>query len=336
MHQGQVHIHGVTVLDRRGEAYSAIGKASRQGEIMTLNPAQKIRQSKDDERGFTMVELLIVMIVSLIIMSGMVLLVDAGYRSFKSSSNLQAITEASRNTMQSMTRQLRSALWFENANCTDTTIEFYADIDADNPTAGVADAYENAEKVSWRLSDGYVKQTILEPGVATPVESNLGSYVTNLAFTYYKVGDRPGGEGVTPLIPGTDNINAKVGSVRMGLTFTKNGLTRTFNQDVYFRLPDRLPEGSNCQIVSCTPNIGNRGQGGLWVTIRGNNTHFTPSSVASFSNPGITVVQTIYSNATTVMAQINIAGGAAAGKCDVNVTTGNEYPEPLVQGFTVN
>lgn len=302
--------------------------------MIMLKLAKRIRQAKEDEQGFTMVELLIVLIVSLIIMSGMVLLVDAGYRSFKKSSDLQVVTEASRNTIQSMTRQIRGALWFENANCTANKIEFYADIDADNDTAGVADAYQNAEKVTWTLTNGSILQTTVEPAGGGTSSSNLGNNVTALSFNYYRIGEKPG--VATPLTPGTDNINSKVGSVRMSMQFTKSGLTRTFNQDVYFRLPDRLPEGSNCTIVSCAPSSGARGASGLWLTVTGSNTHFTPTSHASISNGGITIVQTIQSSATIVLVQINIAAGAATGQFDVNVTTGNELPEPLVNGFTVN
>ena len=86
-----------------------------------------------EEQGFTLVELMIVMIVSLIMMVGMIGLLYMGFNSFKKHRDLNALTDSSRRVLQMMSRELRSNLQFVNEECSDTQLEFYADIDADNP-----------------------------------------------------------------------------------------------------------------------------------------------------------------------------------------------------------
>ncbi|MGD0894371.1 MAG: Ig-like domain-containing protein [Terracidiphilus sp.] len=90
-------------------------------------------------------------------------------------------------------------------------------------------------------------------------------------------------------------------------------------------------------ITQINPNYGNPGQTALQVTIFGQYTNWVNgTTVASFqqSVTGITVTSTVVSNATTLVATINIPSGAPLGPVDVVTTTGGEV-ENVPGGFTV-
>ncbi|MBU4359902.1 MAG: IPT/TIG domain-containing protein, partial [Actinobacteria bacterium] len=89
-------------------------------------------------------------------------------------------------------------------------------------------------------------------------------------------------------------------------------------------------------ISSCNPEWGPPGQT-LDVEIVGCDTHFTEGvSEASFSGTGINVNSTTVTDSTHATANITVLPGAPVGPRDVNVSTGNEVPEGLDGGFTVN
>jgi hypothetical protein len=90
-------------------------------------------------------------------------------------------------------------------------------------------------------------------------------------------------------------------------------------------------------ITQISPNIGNPGQTSKQVTITGQYSNWVNgTTVASFqqSVTGITVASTVVSNATTLVATINIPSGAPLGPVDVVTTTGTEV-ESVAGGFTV-
>jgi len=90
-------------------------------------------------------------------------------------------------------------------------------------------------------------------------------------------------------------------------------------------------------ITQINPNFGNPGQTSLQVTINGQYTNWVNgTTVATFQQAitGITVASTVASNATTLVATINIPSGAPLGPVNVVTTTGGEV-ENVPGGFTV-
>src|SRR5450759_2980279 len=70
-----------------------------------------------NDGGFTIVELLIVMIISLIMLIGMVGLLSMGFQAFSDGRTLQAITDASRRALPAMDRQIKSLLHINDDEC---------------------------------------------------------------------------------------------------------------------------------------------------------------------------------------------------------------------------
>jgi prepilin-type N-terminal cleavage/methylation domain-containing protein len=194
----------------------------------------------ESERGFTMVELLIVMIVSLVLMAGMVGLVDMGMGQLTKHRALAAVTDSGRRAVSSMARQLKMALWFDDAYCTSTKITFRADIDNDNGEAANVNVPENADKVKFELFGDKVTQTttgpVTEDPTQTPSNTSLGQYATNLSFYYFDKGVIPHWDGSTYDNALAGNYNASAGMVKIVLRLSKAQVTRTFEQDVFLRI----------------------------------------------------------------------------------------------------
>ncbi|MHB8896295.1 MAG: metallophosphoesterase, partial [Candidatus Geothermincolia bacterium] len=88
------------------------------------------------------------------------------------------------------------------------------------------------------------------------------------------------------------------------------------------------------RIISISPTAGVRSQT-IDVDIVGVDTAFVQgTSVASFGS-GITPNSTTVTNGTHATANITIAGNATFGTRNVNVTTGDEVPNALIAGFSV-
>jgi Tfp pilus assembly protein PilW len=201
------------------------------------------------EDGFTVVELTIVIIVSVIMLAGMVALLTGAFDIFNSSKDLEAITDSARRAMPAMARVLRGALHFDNANCTEDKIVFWSDIDynaddANEKTQGDladVDNYTQAEMVELIRYGSQAKINVTEPGgtyVATGAATpKLCSNVTRLQFYYFQSGVTPGGSdpyNPTRTYTGSD-INDEVGMVRIVMTLEKGDVTRNFHQDVFLR-----------------------------------------------------------------------------------------------------
>lgn len=201
------------------------------------------------EDGFTIVELMMVMILSVIMLAGMVALLTGAFDIFNSSKNLEVITDSSRRALPAMARVLRGALHFDNANCTEDKIVFWSDIDynaddVNEKTQGDladVDNYTQAEMVELSRYESNAKINVTEPGGAiVPTGAStpkLCSNVTRLQFYYFQSGVTPGGSD--PYNPTGDytgsDINGEVGMVRIVLTLRKGSITRNFHQDVFLR-----------------------------------------------------------------------------------------------------
>ena len=90
------------------------------------------------------------------------------------------------------------------------------------------------------------------------------------------------------------------------------------------------------KIIDVSPNSIHQGEAGVNIAILGEFTHFEQgSSSASFSGTGITVNSTSVIDSTHATANITVDINAPTGFRDVNIITGSEVPEPLVNHFIV-
>lgn len=198
-----------------------------------------LKKAREGQGGFTIVELTIVAILSLIMLAGMIALMMSSFQLFNSSKNLQAISDSARRSLSAMSRQLKTALYLDDANCSAGQITFYADIDADNTTATTQDPLD-AERVSFTLTGTDITQTTTAPaseGGATTT-STLGSYVSGMTFYYFNPGVPPdwneGAQDYSNKYTGTE-YNENVGHVVIRLELEKGDVERTYTQDVFLR-----------------------------------------------------------------------------------------------------
>lgn len=298
----------------------------------------KRRKARNGEGGFTLVELVMVLVISTIMVAGMVGMVFMAMNHFSTHRDLQAVTDNLRRLLSSMSRQLKDALQFENVNCTTTKVTFWGDIDDDNPNASVSGYdYEEAEIVSWELNGNVVEQSTTQAvgdpdnatGLPLTTTTGIASSVTALTFTYY---DKIGGSEMDP--PENYDINKNAGRINISVTVQKGNISRSFEQDVFLRIFDRIPEGTWCTITGVVPGFGSRGAT-LNVNITAMGTHFEAGvSQANFGS-GITVNSTTVVDDDHCTANITIQGAATLGIRDVGVRTGQEDAAPLVGGFDV-
>lgn len=206
------------------------------------------------ERGFTLVELLMVVIISLILVAGLIGLVNMSVNMFDTNRNLQAITDTGRMVMSSVVRQLQGALMLGagSPDCTRTKITFWADITGEYPAAESTDDalspyyYATAPKIAFYRSGENVVQDMTRPVSGSPtVSTRIGSYVTALNFYYYPYASVPNWNA-TPNGISSDTrqidvtapnpkINKNTGLVAIELVMKKGTVTRTFRQDVTIR-----------------------------------------------------------------------------------------------------
>lgn len=194
-----------------------------------------------EEVGFTMVELLIVMIMSLILIAGMVGLVEMAMKQFNNSREVEAITDSSRRALSSMGRQVKPALHFDDANCDSTHLVFYADIDSDNSDSDVNN-YAKADKVEfYRSGSNLVQKTTLPAGEVgqSPTFVNLCGDVSNVTFHYFAKGVKPIYSEDAYTNETTSNYNSAIGLVKVVVTFQRGRVTRQFEQDIFLRILKR-------------------------------------------------------------------------------------------------
>lgn len=208
-----------------------------------------VRKATEREEGFTLVELLIVMIVSLILLAGFVGLVTMGFEVFSSSKSTQAMSDASRRALPAMSRQMVSLLRIDDSQCVaqykvgsqagawEGTC-FYADIDNDNSDADV-DNYENAERVEFFRSGDRLMQRTTEPGNAGVTTTAICSYVESVRFYYFPAGVAPGNDSPPANRYQGESLNDNAGSVKVVLVLRKGGQTRTYEQNVFLRILQR-------------------------------------------------------------------------------------------------
>lgn len=125
----------------------------------------------------------------------------------------------------------------------------------------------------------------------------------------------------------TLNIDPTAATVARNVTVTTGSEVVTLNNG--FTVTAGMPV-----LVSASPNSAQQGQQNLPVTLTGQFTHFSSSSVVTFSGTGITAGAPTTSTATSVTVSISVATNAATGPRNVTVTTGSELVT-LTNGFSV-
>ncbi len=223
----------------------------------TSSIMKKIRgawSGEEGQRAFTLVELLVVLVISVIILGGMVGIVSSVMGLFNQSKDVQALNDSSRRATSSMSRQLRTALHFDNSNCTVDTVTFWADIDNDqqslpgSPSTTWANVfnYTRTEKVQFLESNGTVAVNVTEPAVDPDPQgtttSTLGSYFTSLKFYYFQQNVVPGGTPTNPTYdfdPTVLKVNDEVSMIRIVMTLKKGKVQRTYYDDVFLRIVTR-------------------------------------------------------------------------------------------------
>ncbi len=218
-------------------------------KLLTGKPGGKKR-----EEGFTLVELLIVMVVSLIIIGGLIALVIMVFGHYSTYSNLQAVSDTGRTAMRTIISELRGSLRLASSApaCTNEKITFWADYSGDYPYAEAKEPsddpvynYTRAPKIEIYKSGENIVQRITEPGQSNPSESSvIGNYVETLKFYYYPYGVTPTWEDIEGDIergksidPNGNNprLHELTGLVVVRITVVKGNVRRTFTEDVALR-----------------------------------------------------------------------------------------------------
>ena len=306
------------------------------------------KHSKDGQRGFTLIELIIALIITLVIMAGIVVLLSGTFDIFESNRDLLAITDSSRRAIAAMARQLRGALQLVNGtgNSDENTLTFYANVKGPDLSFADVEASGNwllAPKVKWTFdpAKSEIIQTTTDPGEGvTPVTSKLASHVTDLEFKYYREGTR------TEVTPAPDfNLNKETGIIRIIVKVQRGNASRTFHQDVFLRVSERVPEGEVVIIASVDPVEGRRGEIITNMTIVGLNTYFKydtdpqKCSYVTFYSEDVTVdpitPANVVSSTRLENVRVTISPTATLGPRNVGVITGTENPYPKVNAFNV-
>lgn len=210
--------------------------------------ARKIRASwggDEGRRGFTLVELLIVIILSAIILAGMVALISSVFNVFTQSKNLQALNDSSRQALASMSRQLRTALHFDSDNCRADYVTFWEDIDSSKDAVDIYNYNTLAEKVQFLKDGSTVAATVTPASGGTPPPITLGSYVGTLKFFYFAQNVVPGGSN--PALPEgnfdpvVEKVNDEVSMIRIVMKLQKGKVQHTYYDDVFLRIVVREP-----------------------------------------------------------------------------------------------
>lgn len=203
---------------------------------------RKAKKNIAGEEGFTLVELMVVVIISMIMIAAMVGILKMAFDSLTTSRNLQAINDVSRKTLGTMSRQIKEILHLDNDNCDEDELSFYADVTGTCSSTADTTNYADAAFVQYTHSSGTseISATIQQPG-GDPNTQVLGADVKDLRFYYFLPNTLPG-PAEDPTNPagyeGADK-NYNVGLIRIVLELKKGKISRTYYQDVDLRTIDR-------------------------------------------------------------------------------------------------
>lgn len=194
------------------------------------------------QAGFSMMELMVVLALSLIIMAGMAGLVEMANNAFSSSRTIESVTDSGRRTLSSISRQVKTALHIDDNNCTTSPpqLSFWGDVDSDNPTADV-DHYSGttgAEYVQFFQAGTNLMERITEPDGTVKPDMSLGRNISSVQFLYFSAGEKPvydEGSG-TYTNAMASGYNSGAGMVKVILQYSRKGIQRKFEQDMFLRI----------------------------------------------------------------------------------------------------
>lgn len=222
-----------------------------------------------DERGFTLTELLVAMFVGMIVLLAAFMVLDRSYTASGDIADRSDALQRGRQTMEIMTRQLRSQVCLgslsdpitaANAN----SITFYADLsDGTQPIKRRTLTYNPATKV---MTESVVTGTGTYPNLSfngapvvrtllTRVEPIMDGATPRPIFRYYgyKVGGSPG--ELEPLSAPLSTANlSRVAVIKVGFrsfpdrAISDDDNSTSLENDVYLRVavPTQLEDGPEC------------------------------------------------------------------------------------------
>jgi competence protein ComGC len=201
-----------------------------------------------EERGFTLMEMLITTIIWIVVLMALYSVFDMSITAFRVGNNEVEAVEEARVGLERMEREIRQAYAFDRANdntalfatWTPTQITFGNDLDGDRksgPTAGECPGINACELISYSVDAGTGTLMRTTGGFPPqPMVENV-AYVdandTGLRFQYFQL------DGTTEVVPGVGN-EADVGAVRIELEVRVDGgnvqdSTQTLTTDVALR-----------------------------------------------------------------------------------------------------
>jgi prepilin-type N-terminal cleavage/methylation domain-containing protein len=198
-----------------------------------MRPGMKGRFLRD-ERGFTLMEMMITTIIFMIVLFALYGVFDMSITAFRVGNNKVEAVEGARLGLEKMEREIRQAYAFNRGATptpdtrlfeiwTPTQIRFGNDLDGDGksgPTAGECPNINACERISYsvdpatgtlmRTSGGFAPQPMVEDvDYVSPTN-------TGLSFQYFQL------DGTTEVVPGVGN-EADVGTVRIQLRIRVDG-----------------------------------------------------------------------------------------------------------------
>lgn len=206
----------------------------------------QLSSKKRNEDGFSLLELLIVLLIAVIMSAGMVGLLFAAFRDFNQQRSIQAMNDVSRKTFSVMSRQTKDLIHLDNASSRNA-LTFSGEITGElSRTAPDINNYGSAvvSTISFSRSSpsSQVMETITPPG-GNANQQALGSYVSDLRFYYFVSNVQPPSSSSEASLAGVEysgtDKNYNVGLIRMVLVLTRGTLTRTYYNDVALRTVGR-------------------------------------------------------------------------------------------------
>ena len=180
-----------------------------------------VRRTLGDDRGFTLVELLIVMVLAAFVLGATLASLQVGTRSSEIALGRTEAQSNGRVALERMIADIRSAGYDPRAAGFDvveaqsaSSVILRSDLDASgtlDPPAGVCDAGAAAERVRYRLSGGLLLRST-DPANAA-CEAALVGGVTALTLTYMR------GDGTAAATA------AEVRSIRVSITLRPESIT---------------------------------------------------------------------------------------------------------------
>ena len=154
-----------------------------------------MRLLKDEERGFTLTEILVTTIIMIFVLSALYSVLDMSLRVFSFGNNKVEAVETSRFALEKMEREIRQAYVYNRPTdmhvfdqWTSTQIRFGNDLNPGNGAIECPNSTEVCEKIGYQLNGTTLERDNTSTGTDyQPVAENVQS----LTFTYY---DRNGNE----------------------------------------------------------------------------------------------------------------------------------------------